>query len=550
MPELKKKYLLLLSLATALLLSAAWPLRGIPFISFIALIPLLFVWDQIAQNPQRFRRLATFRYSYVAFVVWNALTTYWIWNSTALGALFAILVNSLLMALVVQFGSFIRQNLNKKIIGLAVYPVLWITFEFLHLDWDLSWTWLTLGNVFASKISWIQWYEFTGVNGGSLWIWLINIMLFVILKSFIQKDFMCKKARVALISGTALLLIVPSVWSQIRYNNYEEKINPVSIVLIQPNLDPYSEQYPQYHVLDVPQVVDRLLVPTAAKADTAVDFYVTPESVLQEDMFEDQFAFSYSLNKIRAFLKQYAPDSKFIVGGGTFRLFAPGEPLGPSARRLNSKQYYEAFNTAMFMDTTGVRETYHKSKLVAGVEQMPFSDLIKPIEKLAIDLGGTVGTLGKSKDRTVYTEGKVPVSTVICYESVYGGFVADFINNGAQLLFIMTNDGWWGETAGHRQHFKYASLRAVETRRSIARAANTGISCFINQRGDVIQQTDYWTRDVIKNTLNANDEITFYVKHGDYIGRAFTVVSGLLLLLAFVFYFIRRINKRREKQPA
>jgi len=550
MPELKKIHLLLLSLATALLLSLSWPLRGFPFIALIALIPLLFVMEQIAQNPARFRRLASFRYSYVAFVLWNALTTYWIWNSTALGALFAILVNSLLMAFVIQIGSFIRQHLNKNIIGLAVYPILWIAFEYLHQDWDLSWTWLTLGNVFASHVSWIQWYEFTGVHGGSLWIWCVNILLFVVLKSFIQKDFMCRKARVALMTGTALLLVVPAVWSQIRYNNYEEKINPVNIVLIQPNLDPYTEQYPQYRVLDVPQVMERLLGPTAEKADSSVDFYVAPESILQEEMFEDQFAHSYSLNKIRSFLKQYAPDSKFIVGGGTFRLFGPDEPLGPSARRLDSKHYYEAFNTAMFMDTTGVRETYHKSKLVAGVEQMPFSDLIKPIEKLAIDLGGTIGTLGKSKDRTVYTEGKVPVSTVICYESVYGGFVADFINNGAQLLFIMTNDGWWGETAGHRQHFKYASLRAVETRRSIARAANTGISCFINQRGDVIQQTEYWTPDVIRNTLNANDTITFYVKHGDYIGRAFTVVSGLLIVLSLVFFIIRIIHRKREKKPA
>ena len=157
MPDLKKKHLILLNLLSALLLGLAWPLRGFPFLIFIALIPLLIVVEQIRQNPGRFRLMATFRYSYITFVFWNAATTYWIWNSTEVGALFAILVNSLLMALVMQFSAFVRQQLKNQIVGIAILPVLWIAFEFLHQDWDLSWTWLTLGNVFASRVSWVQW---------------------------------------------------------------------------------------------------------------------------------------------------------------------------------------------------------------------------------------------------------------------------------------------------------------------------------------------------------------------------------------------------------
>ena len=137
------------------------------------------------------------------------------------------------------------------------------------------------------------------------------------------------------------------------------------------------------------------------------------------------------------------------------------------------------------IDTTDRFQLYHKSKLVVGVENMPFTHLFKPIEKLAINLGGTVGTIGTSKERTVFVRERdhLKVAAVICFESIFGEFCTKFVRNGAQLFFIITNDGWWKDTPGHKQHMAYARLRTIECRRSIARSANTGISAFINQRG-------------------------------------------------------------------
>jgi apolipoprotein N-acyltransferase len=127
---------------------------------------------------------------------------------------------------------------------------------------------------------------------------------------------------------------------------------------------------------------------------------------------------------------------------------------------------------------------------------------------------------------------------VICYESVFGEFFARFVRNGARVMFIITNDGWWGNTPGHRQHFDFASLRAIETRRSIARSANTGISAFINQRGDDLDATGYWVPAAIKGSINANREITFYVRHGDYLARMSSVLSIVLLAFAFSKYLL------------
>jgi apolipoprotein N-acyltransferase len=186
------------------------------------------------------------------------------------------------------------------------------------------------------------------------------------------------------------------------------------------------------------------------------------------------------------------------------------------------------------MEPDGKYQLYHKSKLTPGVEIMPYAKYLGFIENLAIDLGGTVGSLGTDDIRKVFvsSEDSLRVSAVICYESVYGEFFAEFARSGAELIFIVTNDGWWGNTPGHRQHFSYARLRAVETRRSIARSANTGISAFINQRGDVLQESAYWVPAVLKENINANNRVTFYSKYGDYLARISAFVAVLLLLIA------------------
>jgi apolipoprotein N-acyltransferase len=180
---------------------------------------------------------------------------------------------------------------------------------------------------------------------------------------------------------------------------------------------------------------------------------------------------------------------------------------------------------------------------------MPYARYLRFIEKLALDLGGTVGSLGMDPDRIPFDVPNlgIKVGTAICYESIYGEYCTGYVKNGASLLFVITNDGWWKNTPGHRQHSVYASLRAIETRRSIARSANTGISAFYNQRGDIFQPTEYWVQDVIKQDINANDEITFYVKYGDYIARVMNLTSILLLLVTLSQWVIRRYPAGRKR---
>ena len=174
---MKKLHLLLLSLLSGILLSAAWPADGWPGFLFIGFIPLLLIEDHIDENREQFHRYSIFFYVYPALFLWNLLTTYWIWNSTEVGAILAIVFNALFMSAV-----FTLYHLSKRVLysnhGYFILIFYWISWEFLHHNWDLNWPWLDLGNGFAAYYKWIQWYAYTGVFGGTFWVVLVNIILY------------------------------------------------------------------------------------------------------------------------------------------------------------------------------------------------------------------------------------------------------------------------------------------------------------------------------------------------------------------------------------
>jgi len=163
------------------------------------------------------------------------------------------------------------------------------------------------------------------------------------------------------------------------------------------------------------------------------------------------------------------------------------------------------------------------------------------MKKLSINLGGTSGGLGYSEHPAVFKapNGSSVIAPIICYESIYGEYVTEYSRKGANLFAIITNDGWWGDTPGYKQHLAYASLRAIENRKSIVRSANTGISAIINEKGEILASTDWWEEDVISAKVKLNSTLTFYAKYGDYIGR----IASLLAVLMLVLTMVRKLNK-------
>lgn len=524
-----------LSLATgsAVLLGLGFPgILPFPVLLFAGFVPLLILEDELSQQPRAGRKV--FVYSYYTFVSWNILTTWWVANSAMAAGIFAIAANSLFMAVI--FWLFHRTRKAMPRSGYLSLIAYWLAFEYLHLNWDLTWPWLTLGNGFAQFPAWVQWYEFTGVFGGGLLIWVLNVLLFRQWKRYQQGEAGHRREWLII----AALLVLPSAWSLWRYTTYEEKGDTIDMVVVQPNYEPHYEKF------NIPEAiqVDHFLKLTAQATDSLTDYVVYPETSF--GFVETSRVNEYApIERMREFMQQF-PNLKIVTGLEAYHDFKPGEPHSDAVRERNrggATVYFETLNAAVQLSNeTQEVPVYRKSKLVPGPEKFPLKNLFFFMEAAVDHLGGTTAGLGTQPERDVFASKSARIGPVICYESVFGEYYAGYIRKGAQAIFIMTNDGWWDDTPGHRQHLQFASLRAIETRRSIARSANTGISAFINQRGDILQPTRYGDTTVIRSTIHLNDAITHYVVWGDLIARV-AVFTSLLLLLNLV------VRRRRPVQP-
>ncbi len=186
-----------------------------------------------------------------------------------------------------------------------------------------------------------------------------------------------------------------------------------------------------------------------------------------------------------------------MTGIEGFKIFDEQHKGPYSFRITNSDKYADSYNSAVLFnaDTSIV---YHKSKLVPGAEALP--SFVRFLSGWFEKFGGTDGSYARQKERTVLKtyNHSYNIAPAICYESIYGEFMTAYIRNGADLIAVITNDGWWGDTQGYKQHESYARLRAVESRRWIVRSANTGISCFIDPLGDVIDPQPWNKTAVIR----------------------------------------------------
>ncbi len=537
--KLRWYYKLLLSVLSAVLLSAGWTDFGLGPLVFLGLVPLLIIAESMSVRNNA-SNTNMFLWSFIAFLLWNAITTWWIYHSTLFGAIAAIVCSALLMAMVFDMGCRISRKMGTPQSYMALISF-WLSFEFLFMNSQISWPWLILGNAFANNISLVQWYEFTGHLGGSLWVLVINVLLFRLLMAFMNTLGRQKIIRFSLI--TTLVLVIPITFSIIRYYTYSEEINPVDVLVFQPNIDPYNEKFT---TPAIDQLTDMLHL-IESKMDDKVDFIVGPETAIPTGFWEDDVDNESSLLYLRSFLDLY-PNASMIIGANTRIYYENGNGKTKTAMRLgNTAHWYDLFNTGVFIDTSPRVQIYHKSKLVPGVEMMPYPEVLGFLGEMAVDLGGMQGSHGTQLHRTpmMRVADSLQVGTAICYESAYGEFFSEFVRNGAGFMCIITNDGWWSNTPGHRQHKSFASLRAIETRRSIARSANTGISCFVNQRGDILQPTKWWTTDVIRAQININHRLTFYTRYGDYLARMSLVLSAVLILMS-ISRWIMKITRRKS----
>ncbi|MFN8258213.1 MAG: apolipoprotein N-acyltransferase [Bacteroidales bacterium] len=484
---------------------------AIPVISiFIAFVPLFNIL-----NSNKLNYNTVFNLTFLTFLIYHFCTVWWLYKSSIPGSIAIIMLNSIFMALVAMSGYSFSSQFGKPA-GILAFISFWLSFEFIHFHWQLSWPFMNLGNWLGQMPIIIQWYEYTGILGGTLWILLVNACIYLMFQHFLNLNY-----RMVLIHFSVLtfLIILPLWISYELFNNYIESGNKIKVRIIQPNIDPYKEKYVS-NLFDN-QIENQLNL--AISDSVGIDCFVFPESSFPIYIDEKNTNSQKQLSKISETLLK---SGKSVIGG-----------LYSYTLNNNDTLFY---NTA-FRLNPGLN-FYHKSKLVPGVERMPFENYFHFLRKMNVSFGGITNSLQPDKERKIFSLVKknCSIAPVICYESVYGEFVSGFIRKGATCIAVITNDGWWGNTPGYHQHLIHSQIRAIENRRSVVRSANTGISCIISPRGEILIQSEPLKANALNGSLSQENKITFYTLHGDFIGR-------ISLISTFILSVIQGLKLYRKK---
>lgn len=504
-----------LVLLSGVLLGLSWPeITEHTWLIFFAFIPIYYLIDTVKWI--HWRKL--FLMSFVSFFMWHILAVYWMIYSTIIGAVTAWLVNSFIMAGIIIISAFSASRLRKIPIEI-ILAFFWLSFEIMHLAWSLSWPWMNLGNVFANKIEWIQWYEFVGIYGGSFWIILVNGLFYRILKAIFIQNF---KLAMVLTLFTFTLIFLPILLSHYQLTKDREALPTIQMTVSQPNIDTYKEKFDKFSPLRQSQIIINQLDSTNTS-----DLIILPETAIPKNFNSNKRPYPESIQSLLNWSKQ---KNKTIIGG------------------FNTKDSADSYNSALQIEEGEILGGRNKIKLLPFGEKMPFEWIYKVFqEQIAKDGGNSFG-YGRDTKARVFQLNKPhnPIlGVLICFESVFPDINCEMVRNGAQSLIIITNDDWWNDSPGHRQHFAYARLRAIENRRSVVRSANTGISGFIDEYGRIIKQTMYKKEALLSQSIPLNHKITLFSKYEREFRWLYVIISILILGLSMVHWLVSLSKKTK-----
>ncbi len=505
-----------LSLTSAILLSLSYP----PFDLAILQIPAFILLFRIGFLSDTVREYIL--YAYPSLVLWNLFVTYWLMMATVAGGIAAILANALIMMIPLIFARKLFQSSINPLLASFFAASLWVSYEFLHHNWDLAWPWLTLGNGWSNLTGAIQYISITGVYAISFWITATAALLFLYLEKGTQN---------LLYSATFIFFLFP-IFSVIAMTyNPQGEGEPIEVAIVQPNSDSYQE-FGGLSSLD--ELVNKLLSMTGDIVTEHTDVVIWPENAIASAVPISNRYFEQIQDSLDTW------NTTLITGTGLVDYYSQSEPPAV-VRESTFGRTYNVYNAAIHFDPNQSHHIYKKGKLVPIVERFPFVEFFQRIDLFNwVEWGNLVGYgLGMESNNFFVNGEKTPA--LICYDSVFPGWVNRFVRDGAGFITIITNDGWWGDSSGHIQHFAYARLRAIEHRRWIARSANNGISGIISPDGRVKVETEYWTEDSFTFTIYSYEEQTLYARYGEWFGFLMLLLSGIGL----VHY---RVSKGKGKQ--
>lgn len=510
-----------LSLSAGILLGLSWPPFPFPFLVF----PAFFLLFRLIDLCGTAREAAY--WTYPGFVVWNIITTYWMVMATVAGGIAAILANSVVMTVPVMVMYLFKKKLTNHWLIALTQTAAWISYEYLHHLWDLAWPWLALGNAWANVPSLVQYISATGYLGISFWIVLVTALAYRATKTDNRKP---------VYASAAVLLLFPMISLVQLITLNVETDGTLETVVAQPNYD--TATYPDFGgYSDAYEALDVALTISDSVRTDSTELVVWPESGIRTQIYSARVKADHTANEIKQMLRKKAAewDLTLLSGVVYYEFFSPDN--APELSRGTGSNPYLYYNAALGFYPDSTVEVYRKHNLVPIVERIPFIHFLDAIDVFNWVSFADIQVFGKGYEPTSFQADGVKTHALICYDSVFPTWVRRFVQDGAGFITIITNDGWWGNTSGHEQHFAYARLRAIEFRRWVVRSANNGISGIIDPSGAIKVETEYWTKTAFRYDVPLNYQQTIYSRFGDWLPYALMIVTGSGILLILIRRF-------------
>lgn len=499
----KERLLLILS---GIILGISFPPFPFPFtlLIFVGLIPYFIVIKR--RTTLASISSATFLFS----LVFSLITIYWVgsWSSEAdpylmLAGVALLLVYPCVM-LIPSTLFYLTKKVFPKFDAIWFFPLFWVTLEYLLTQTDLRFPWLLLGHGLAKFNLFIQGADIVGTNGLSLIAAYLNVLLF---KSFFEKNserkFRLKPLLIAVF--IFLCMIIYGIYKTSTFRISERKVR---IGIVQPNLNPWDK----WSTGNLSDLLNMYLTLSQKCVDEGAEVILWPETALPVYAFGGTYPMVE--NSIYNFLDT---NNVSLLTGMPDIIYDLNQNNIPEDSKYSGpgNYYYRTYNAVLGLNP-GSRsiQRYGKMKLVPLGERVPFVDQFAFLgDLLKWGVGITGWNIGK--DTTVFKIKNEKIDTIkvgglVCYESVDPVFVTAFVQKGAELITVVTNDSWYGKSSGPYQHKDFAMLRAVENRRSVVRCANGGVSCIINAKGNILAETKMFVKTTLVGEVPLQDEKTFY----------------------------------------
>lgn len=540
--KLKRKKNRVLAITSGVLLGLSFPPFPFPYLTFAALVPYFFALNRLE------KLIDINKVTYTTAFFFGLITIFWVggWEDATdkflmIAGGLLLFINPIFFLIPSILFYYAKKSFNKKI-AFLLFPFFWVSYEYFYMITDASFPWLTLGNSLSYFKTFIQIADTIGVLGLSLILIFTNIFLFFLMDIYFRQ----KQINLKYLTAIILLIILPLLYGSYKITSYRESQNLLRTGIIQPNLNPWDK----WETGGLDKILSLYLSLSDSALKSSPSMLVWPETALPIYLLSDVH---YGT---RDKIVRYVLENGVVIltGMPDIYYFSDKSKAPNDAKQRDGIGYsYATYNSALLFNYSMTEiQRYGKMKLVPFSERVPFVDFLPFLgDLIKWEVGISGWNVGKEQKvftavfekKNLRTVGDnlfdtVKIAPLICYESIYPDFTANFVEKGAQLICVVTNDSWFGKFSGPYQHKEISVLRAVENRRSVIRSANGGISCLIDPLGFTIVETEMFTKDFLIVDAPIESKISFYTKF-PLLVPYLCFIASILVIIYFIYNKIK-----------